>query len=407
MAEIRPHEGPQEVWLSSCADIAIYGGAAGGGKTFALLMEALRHTGAPGFGAVIFRRKQTDIRKEGAIWDNSQDLYSQIPGATPRELQLDWTFSSGATITFNGLQYETDIYDWQGAQICLLAFDELTHFSKKQFLYLLSRNRSTCGVRPYIRGTLNPDPDSWVFELLAPWVNPEHPRFGAQSGEIRWFIVTDGEIVWVPEGTQFAKSITFVSATVFDNKTLMERDPGYLANLHALPPDEKARLLYGLWTALEAKGALWKREWITRDRVAPGAPLPRLVRTVVAVDPAVSSDPGADETGIVVVAKGDDAHFYTLEDASGHYTPEGWAKVTLVHAKVGKQLRAEPVAAAAEAGRDHHVGTFPALEGQMTRWVPGSNDSPDRLDAKVYAILDLDPTLVAPLDLTPFRIRLR
>jgi hypothetical protein len=422
--EIRPQAGPQETFLSSRADIAIYGGAAGGGKTFALLIECLRHVGNSGFGAVVFRRTSKDIRNEGALWDNSKDLYSLL-GAKPREQYLDWKFPSGATVTFNGLQYDSDVYDWQGAQICLLAFDELTHFTERQFFYLLSRNRSTCGVRPYVRATLNPDPDSWVYDLLGPWVNPEHPKYGAQSGELRFFIRQDGEIVWVPEGTEYAKSITFVAASIFDNAVLLEKDPGYLSNLKALPPDEQARLLLGLWTALEAKGALWKRAWIDRDRVRPDR-VPRLKRVVIGLDPNASDNDEGDEAGIVAVGEGEDGHYYTLEDASGYYTPDGWARtaiglfhkwkaariiaeknqggamvgttihqiekvpVTLVHAKQSKEVRAQPVAQAAESGKDHHVGTFRALEGQLTRWVPGMGmASPDRLDAKVYAILDL------------------
>lgn len=426
--EIKPQPGPQEIFLSSPADIAIYGGAAGGGKTFGILLEALRHVGNGAFGAVIFRRTSMDIRNEGAIWDESKNLYT-LTGAKSRDQYLDWTFPSGASVSFKGLQYDSDVYNFQGAQICLLGFDELTHFTEKQFFYMMSRNRSTCGVRPYIRATLNPDPDSWVFDLLGPWVNPEHAKYGAQSGEIRAFIRIDGEIVWVPIGTEDSKTITFVTANVYDNKVLLARDPGYLANLKALPPDEQARLLRGEWTALEAKGALWRREWIDRDRIRRDQ-LPDLERIVIGLDPAATSTEDADETGIVVVGKTKFNHFYTLEDASGRYTPGGWAQVVVdlfrkwgaaaviaegnqggemikavihqieqipvrtVHATEAKEVRADPVAAAAEAGKDHHVGTFRALEGEMTRWVPKTKmKSPNRIDAKVYAVMDLDPTL--------------
>jgi hypothetical protein len=65
------------------------------------------------------------------------------------------------------------VYDWQGAQIPLICFDELTHFRAHQFFYMVSRNRSTCGVRPYIRATCNPDADSWVANFLAWWIDPE------------------------------------------------------------------------------------------------------------------------------------------------------------------------------------------------------------------------------------------
>src|SRR5712672_3565961 len=85
----------------------------------------------------------------------------------------EWRWPRAGKIKFSHLQFETTVHDWQGAQITLICFDELTHFTAHQFFYMVSRNRSTCGVRPYIRGTCNPDADSWVADFLAWWINPE------------------------------------------------------------------------------------------------------------------------------------------------------------------------------------------------------------------------------------------
>jgi len=85
-----------------------------------------------GFGAVIFRRTTTQVRAEGGLWDESQELYSRLNG-TPREQQLEWRFSSGAAVSFAHMEWERNRYDWQGSQICLIGFDELTHFSRTQF----------------------------------------------------------------------------------------------------------------------------------------------------------------------------------------------------------------------------------------------------------------------------------
>lgn len=414
---------PQENFLSSSADVAALGGGAGSGKSYGLLMEALRHIGNSGFGAVLFRRTNEDIRNEGALWDTSKEIYSGL--ARPREANLDWRFPSGASISFKGLQYMNDVYNFQGSQICLMGFDELVHFLERQFWYMISRNRSTCGVRPYIRVTFNPDPDSWVFNLFGPWVNPEHPNYGAKPGELRYFVRRNDETIWCEKDEPDCKSITYFPALVYDNPILMEKDPGYLANLKALSHEDQERLLHGSWAAIESKDALWTRANISRDRVQPGQ-TPLFKRVVVSVDPATTSKAESDETGIVVAAEGMDGHGYTLADLSGIYKPGDWAKVAvsafhrfncscivaeknqggemiettlhtvervpvkLVHVHDSKELRAEPVSALSTQGRDHHVGNFPALEGEMTRWVPNSNmPSPNRLDAKVQAYKEL------------------
>src|ERR1700709_1584215 len=130
---LKPQEGPQEAFLATCADIALYGGAAGGGKTWALLLEPLRHVGTPDFGAVIFRRNSKQVRNEGGLWDESAKLYPLV-GAKPQESILQWKFPSGAKLKFDHLEHEKNKYDWQGSQIPLIGFDELTHFSKSQFL---------------------------------------------------------------------------------------------------------------------------------------------------------------------------------------------------------------------------------------------------------------------------------
>ena len=90
--EIRPQEGPQEAFLSTSADICIYGGAAGGGKTYGMLLDALRYTNIKGFGAVFFRKNNNQIFSEGGLWDSSLDLYSQIPNVIPAVGLSQWKF---------------------------------------------------------------------------------------------------------------------------------------------------------------------------------------------------------------------------------------------------------------------------------------------------------------------------
>jgi hypothetical protein len=250
---IHPQKGPQEAWLSSSADIAIYGGAAGGGKTFALLMEACRHAANPAYAAVIFRRTYPEVTAPGGLWPESMRIYPLLH-AVPNGSELSWRFPSGAFIKFGHLQYSTDILKWLGAQIALIGFDQLETFTGEQFWYMLSRNRSTCGVRPYIRATANPQP-GWLADFLSWWIDPAsgYP-ISERSGVLRWFVRKNDELIWGDDPKELQadygtipRSVTFVPALLSDNKKLMEIDPGYLSNLQALPRIDRERLEKGNW----------------------------------------------------------------------------------------------------------------------------------------------------------------
>lgn len=259
---IYPQPGFQMDVLSTPADIAIIGGGAGGGKTYALLMEASRHQYNADFGAVVFRRTYPMIMNEGGLWDTSKQLYPLV-GAVPRENSLDWKFPSGAGVSFRHLQYERNVLDWQGSQVPLLIFDELTHFTKKQFWYMLTRNRSTCGVRPYVRASCNPDPDSWVAEFVDWWIGPDGFPIPERAGVLR-YLTRDGEMyVWGDSAEEVMakaphlfegpladtrpKSVTFIPGSIYENKKLLEVNPEYLGNLMAQDPETRAQLLEGNW----------------------------------------------------------------------------------------------------------------------------------------------------------------
>lgn len=277
---VRPQPGPQERFLATPADIAIYGGAAGGGKTWALLLEPLRHEANPAFGAVIFRRNSKQVRNEGGLWDESAKLYPLV-GAKPQESILQWRFKRGAKLKFDHLEHEKNKYDWQGAQIPFIGFDELTHFTKSQFLYMLSRNRSTCGVQPYIRATTNPDADSWVAEFIA-WYIDQDTGFAIpeRSGVVRYFTTINNETVWGGSRDELlarysdlkphdVKSFTFIVASVFDNQILLDQDPSYLGNLKAQSLVERERLLNGNWKIRPSAGLYFRRSYFPIVDAAP------------------------------------------------------------------------------------------------------------------------------------------
>jgi predicted phage terminase large subunit-like protein len=312
---LQPQPGPQRMFLSSTADFTIYGGAAGGGKTWALLLEPLYHIDNPEFAAVIFRRTYPQITNEGGLWDESLRLYP-LAGGQPRQSDLEWRFPSGATIRFAHLQHEKDKYSWQGSQIPLICFDELTHFSRSQVLYMASRNRSLCGVRPYMRAGTNPDADSWVKELLAPWVDDEHPEFPYPPGRHRYYTVENDNIVWVDaswrdENGLAGKSLTFVPARVTDNQILLAQNPEYLANLRALPLVEQQRLLYGNWKVRPAAGKVFNRAWLPVVDVAPAGG--RVVRfwDFAATAQKLASDDPDWTVGLKLARVGEE--FYVLD----------------------------------------------------------------------------------------------
>jgi predicted phage terminase large subunit-like protein len=274
---IRPQPA-QERFLTSPADIAIYGGAAGGGKSYALLMEPIRHYHRPEFYGVIFRRQATQIKNEGGLWDESEQFYPHLSAVGSRH-QLLWGFPSGARLRFAHLEYEQDKYGWMGAQVAFIGFDELTHFTEGQFWYLLSRNRSTCGVKPYLRATCNPDPDSFVADLVKWWIDQQTGfAIPERAGVLRWFVRQGDELLWADssaelvaqfgEGT-YPKSLTFVPASIHDNAVLLQKDPGYLANLMALPRIDRERLLKGNWLVRPTAGLFFKRSWL---EIVPEAP---------------------------------------------------------------------------------------------------------------------------------------
>lgn len=274
---IRPQP-KQEEFLSSSADIAIYGGSAGGGKTFALLLEATRHVANPDFGAVFFRRTFPQITREGGLWDTATDLYTKM-GAVPRDGDMLFRWPSGCKITFSHLQLERNKLDWQGAQIPLICWDELTHFTWTQFTYLLSRNRSTCGIRPYIRGSCNPDPDHWLRTFLRWWIDDDTGlAIPERSGQIRWMAIINNETFWADTKEQLIEeygedveplSVTFIPASLDDNQAMVEADPGYRAKLKALPRHERAALLDGDWNARPVRGDYFQRHWFEIVDAAP------------------------------------------------------------------------------------------------------------------------------------------
>ncbi|MDX0930576.1 phage terminase large subunit [Sinorhizobium medicae] len=386
---IRPQPGPQTAFLASPADIAIYGGSAGGGKTWALLMEPLRHIANPQFGAVFFRRSTVQVRNEGGLWDESEKLYPAI-GASPKEHVLQWSFPSGASVSFAHLEHDKTVLNWQGSQIPLICFDELTHFSAKQFWYMVSRNRSMSGVRPYIRATCNPDADSWVAEFISWWIDQDTGLpIPERAGVLRWFVRIGDAIIWADSPQDLAhhtapnedgidspippKSVTFVAAKLSDNRALMAADPSYLASLMALPTVERERLLGGNWKIRPAAGLLFRRGWCeVVDAIPAGA---RWMRgwDLGATPKTESNDP--DWTAGTKIGKLPDGRYIVAHHCRDRLSPSGVERLIKNTAESdGKDVQISLPQDPGQAGKSQVTSLTKLLAGFTVRATPESGD---------------------------------
>jgi len=246
-------------------------------NTYGLLLEPLRSVKNPGFGAVIFRRTLKQIRNTGGMWDEATTMYPLL-GGVPRVSEFQWRFPSRATIQFAHMQNEDDRFSWDGAQIPLIGFDQLESFGWKSWTYMLSRNRSTCGVRPYMRATCNPHPDHFLRSFMSWWIGEDGFPIEERSGIIRYFVLQDDVVHWGSSREELIArvgekerplSFTFIRARLKDNPALMEKDPGYESRLMAMPRIDRLRLLGGNWDVRETAGEFFRREWFPIVEAAP------------------------------------------------------------------------------------------------------------------------------------------
>ena len=222
---------------------ALYGGAAGGGKSDALVIEALRQVHIPHYRALILRKTYPQLTD---LVDKSQLYYRRaFPGAQYNATSHVWVFPSGAKIYFGSLQYTKDRTNYQGKAFDFIGFDELTHFEWEEYSYLMSRNRPTGpGTRVYLRATTNPGGvgHGWV---KARFITPAPPGTP----------IVEEYPVRMPDGTEkkLKRARVFIPSSVFDNPALLENDPDYLAALASLPEAEKQALLYGSWDSFQGQ----------------------------------------------------------------------------------------------------------------------------------------------------------
>ena len=224
-----PNEGPQTEFLAAGETDVLYGGAAGGGKSYAMLVDPLRYAHRAAHRALIIRRSMPELRE---LIDKSRELYPKaFPGCKYREVEKLWNFPSGAKIEFGFLERDADVYRYQGQAYSWIGFDEITHLPTEfPWNYLASRLRTTDSeITPYMRCTANPGGVGahWVKKR---YIDPNEPNESFKG--------SDG------------LSRKFIPARLEDNPFLAE-DGRYEQMLKALPPTQRKQLLEGNWDVNE------------------------------------------------------------------------------------------------------------------------------------------------------------
>jgi len=225
----KANEGPQEDFLAASETDVLYGGAAGGGKSYAMLVDPLRYAHRAAHRGLIIRRSMPELRE---LIDKSRELYPKaFPGCKYKEVEKLWNFPSGAKIEFGFLERDADVYRYQGQAYSWIGFDEITHLPTEfSWNYLASRLRTTDSeIVPYMRCTANPG------GIGATWVKKRY-------------------IDPQPANTSFegADGLTrkFIPARLQDNPFLAH-DGRYEKMLNALPPTQRQQLLDGNWDVAE------------------------------------------------------------------------------------------------------------------------------------------------------------
>lgn len=415
----RPNPGPQTRFLASDAYEVLYGGAAGGGKTAALVAGALRYAHVPGYTAIILRRTFPELDKS-VIKQANPLIARAYPDAAYNESKKRWRFASGAELYFASCEHDKDVHKLQGAELQYAAFDEATHFSEYIYRYILSRLRTTSRDVPLrVRAASNPGGPGAEFFInrFAPWLDrrPSYKGPLAEPGQRMWYRNgPDGE-EWTSRDDPDALSRVFIPAKLADNPHL---DADYLKRLRGLGALERAQLIDGDWMATPGAGKVFKRAWFTSflDHDERPAPVVKSVRywdragsrhgdyTVGVRADALDDDtfvvadverfrgtPGEVEARILAVAEGDGPRVRVVLEQdpgqAGKYEVDSYIKklagfnARAVRPTGDKLTRAMPASAQCEAGnvRVVRAGWNGEFFRELEAFPEGSHD--DQVDA--------------------------
>lgn len=292
----------QERFLASSAYELCTGGAKGGAKSEGLLVGALQFIGSPRYVGLLLRREREQTKR--TLLKRSKELYPALGGRWYQGAWC-WEFPGGARIEINGCDNERDVERYQGMQeLSFVGFDELTHFLRSQYLYMLSCVRSAAGLPLVARAATNPGSlgHDWVLARFAPWLYPRpgepwaDPSYlgpWADDGQVLWYRTTEGthgtEVVCArheheptcercepgaPCAIHRPRSRQFIKSFVSDNPFLA--GTSYEANLQTLDVLARAQLYGGNWMIRAEPGQFFNRGTIAILDSMPGSVLCRL-----------------------------------------------------------------------------------------------------------------------------------
>jgi hypothetical protein len=244
----RPNKGPQTDFLAAGEREVLYGGSAGGGKSYAMLADPLRYMGHPSFSGLLLRHTTEELRE---LIFKSQELYPKIwKGIKWSERKMQWVAPSGARLWLSYLDRDDDVLRYQGLAFSWIGFDELTQWATPfAWNYMRSRLRSTSADLPvYMRATTNPGGrgHGWVKKMF---IDPAVPNKAFEATDIE-----TGQVLRYPEGhSKGGKALfkrKFIPARLMDNPYLAEQGD-YEAMLLSLPEQQRRQLLEGDWDIKE------------------------------------------------------------------------------------------------------------------------------------------------------------
>lgn len=351
-AIFKPASKRQAMFLQSDADIIVFGGAAGSGKTFTSLMRFMRWTHDPKFFGYVFRKNATDMKGGGGAFDEAVSMFTAYDStieSTKQPMQI--RFRNGASLSFIGMDGDAGKKAIHGKQISAAFCDEATHLSQDEVEWIISRLRTQAKeadgspMKPTIWLTCNPQPDTFIHNWIKDYYL--YPRgtvidgedvggrpIPERNGDYRYYIKLGNEMVWgdspdelyntyhgvFPKDPITGKStckpmkFQFIGATCYDNPPLLKADPTYINKLLSLSRVDKERLLFGSWEAREEAGGFFKREWTPLIGSVDENQILRRVRCFdLASSVPTEANPYPDWTCGVLMAKTKDGR-YIIED---------------------------------------------------------------------------------------------